>query len=70
MLKEFLVWLLENKGKVFGTIIGLLVGWIIIKYGVLRGLFVFICVSIGFFVGNQYDKQEEDITSMINRFLR
>lgn len=69
MLKEFTIWLLGHKGKVFGTLIGLIVGWIIIKYGVLRGLFVFICVGVGLYVGNYYDKQG-DVTDVIDRFLR
>lgn len=69
MLKELLIWLIANKGKVFGTIIGLLVGWIIIKYGVLRGLFVFICVGFGLYIGNLYDNHG-DVTDVINRFLR
>lgn len=69
MVKEVLVGLLEHKGKVFGTIIGLLIGWIVIKYGVLRGLFVFLCVGVGLYIGNIYDNQG-DITNVINRFLR
>ncbi|HHY09691.1 MAG TPA: DUF2273 domain-containing protein [Firmicutes bacterium] len=58
-----------HLGKLFGTIIGLLVGWVIIRYGLLRGLFVALCVLAGFIIGGRYDSQS-GITDVIDRFLR
>ena len=49
MSKDFLNELLAHKGKIFGTIIGLIIGWIVIRYGVIKGLFVALCVVIGSF---------------------
>lgn len=47
--------LVANLGKIFGSIMGLLLGWIFIRYGVLKGLFVVLCVSIGFYLGARLD---------------
>lgn len=58
-----------HLGKIYGTIFGLLLGWITIRYGLLRGLFVVFCVSAGFFVGARYDAKS-GVTDVIDRFLR
>lgn len=47
--------LVANLGKIFGSIMGLLLSWIFIRYGVLKGLFVVLCVSIGFYLGARLD---------------
>lgn len=56
-------------GKIFGSLMGLTLGWIIIKYGIIRGFFVAICVFLGFYLGNKYDSRG-DITDIVDRFLR
>ncbi len=61
--------LIPHKGKIFGSIIGLSVGWIVIKYGVIRGLFVALCVVLGLYLGNRFDTRG-DITDVVDRFLR
>lgn len=58
-----------HLGKIFGTIIGLLVGWIIIRYGFVRGLFVALCVLAGFIIGGRYDSHGK-VTDVVDRFLR
>lgn len=69
LLKELVQELMPHKGKIFGSIFGLILGWLIIRYGVIRGLFVTLCVGIGFYLGNRYDARG-DITDLIDRFLR
>lgn len=66
---QFLAILLAHLGKIFGSVIGLLLGWIFIHYGVIKGLFVFICVAGGFFLGARFDSPgtSADFTS---RFMR
>lgn len=53
--------LLRHTGKVFGSVLGLIVGWIIIRYGVLRGLFVILCVTAGFYFGARFDSSDESV---------
>ncbi len=55
MTNSFRSILVRHAGKVFGSVLGLLVGWIIIRYGVLRGLFVILCVAAGFYFGARFD---------------
>lgn len=54
-LREILI---SHVGKVFGSVMGLLLGWIIIRYGVLRGLFVVVCVAAGFYLGARFDSSD------------
>ena len=60
--------LVSHFGKIFGTIIGLLLGWIIIRYGVIRGIFVSLCVILGFYLGDRYDSKG-DVSDIVDRFL-
>lgn len=59
--------LLHHSGKIFGSILGLIIGWIIIRYGVLRGLFVILCVAAGFYFGARFDSSDKPF-DIINRF--
>ena len=68
-LREFWEGVQPHKGKVFGSVLGLTLGWIIIRYGVVRGLFVALCVGIGFYLGSRYDTNG-DISDLMDRFLR
>jgi hypothetical protein len=69
MTEKFRAILVAHVGKIFGSVMGLFLGWIIIRYGVIRGLFVALCVAVGFYVGARLDSPgtSTDITS---RFLR
>ena len=61
-LRDFV---LRHPGKVFGSILGLIVGWIIIRYGVLRGLFVILCVAVGFYLGARFDSSDGSVNIII-----
>ncbi len=69
VLRELLTELMPHKGKIFGALMGLFVGWIIVRYGVIRGVFVALCVILGLYLGNRFDTRG-DITDVIDRFLR
>ena len=50
-MKERLVAILSaHMGKIFGAVLGLILGWIIIAYGILKGLFVVLCVAAGLYL--------------------
>lgn len=52
----WLEWLFRHKGKVLGAGLGLLLGWMSIRFGLLRTLFVTVCLSIGLAIGYLVDK--------------
>lgn len=69
MNDKFQAILFAHLGKILGSILGLILGWIFIRYGVIKGLFVVICVTVGFFLGARLDSPgtSADFTS---RFMR
>lgn len=48
-----------NLGKILGTALGLLLGWMIIEYGFLATLFVVLLVAMGYFFGKKADDGED-----------
>lgn len=69
-MKETLVAILSaHMGKIFGALLGLIVGWIFIAYGILKGLFVVLCVAAGMFFGAVLDSPERS-DGFFRRFLR
>ncbi|NMB11541.1 MAG: DUF2273 domain-containing protein [Firmicutes bacterium] len=56
-LEDLLGWLTANKGKVLGTGIGILLGWLTIRYGLVKAIFVLLCLLVGYGVGARIDEQ-------------
>ncbi|OQY08896.1 MAG: hypothetical protein B6I28_03975 [Fusobacteriia bacterium 4572_132] len=48
-MEQILLLLLKNFKKIVGTLIGFMVGWFLIHYGILKTLIVIICMIIGYF---------------------
>ncbi|MFZ5639592.1 MAG: DUF2273 domain-containing protein [Bacillota bacterium] len=61
--------LANNLGKVLGVALGLLLGWMIIEYGMLKTLFVFVLVAVGYFFGKKAD-DGEDLRDFVRRMFR
>lgn len=51
--------LANNLGKVLGTALGLLLGWMIIEYGLLKTIFVIVLVAFGYYFGKKTDDGED-----------
>jgi len=68
-LRELIDELRPHKGKIFGSILGLFIGWAIIRFGVIRGLFVALCAAAGCYLGSRWDSHG-DISHLMDRFLR
>lgn len=66
MLQRF--WL-QYRFRIIGLAAGLFFGWLVIVYGILKALFVAICVGIGYYIGRQVDGQEEE-ESFFRRWRR
>lgn len=69
MSEKFLAIFLTHLGKIFGSIIGLILGWIVIRYGVIKGLFVVLCVAVGFYLGARFDSPGTS-ADFSGRFMR
>ncbi len=64
----FLEWMIIHRGKILGTTAGLLLGLSVIFLGVLKTLFIVICVILGYLAGKQLDDRI-DIREKIIRLL-
>ena len=57
-----LLWdMVRHRGKVIGTLLGLVLGWMVIEYGVIKTLFVALCVGLGYLFGSRMDKEQRGI---------
>jgi uncharacterized membrane protein len=61
--------LANNLGKVLGVALGLLMGWMIIEYGMFKTLFVLVLVALGYFFGKKAD-DGEDLRDFVRRMFR
>lgn len=53
---ELLEQIFRHRGKVIGTLLGLLLGWMIIEYGVIKTVFVALCLVAGYAIGSRIDR--------------
>jgi uncharacterized membrane protein len=51
-----------HKGKIIGVICGFTFGTLILVLGFWRGIFLSLCVGIGFWIGSFYDRKENFLT--------
>ncbi len=55
-LADIIDFLSRHRGKAIGIVIGLIFGWLVIKYGIIKSIFVAICVGIGYYIGKRLDE--------------
>ncbi|MBO8125885.1 MAG: DUF2273 domain-containing protein [Firmicutes bacterium] len=67
-LQEFLHWAFKNKGKIIGVLLGLLLGWMTIEYGVFQTFFVVVLIYIGYYLGKRSDRQE-GFQDLLDQFI-
>jgi len=63
-----LEWIVDNRGKIIGALIGLGISLSVILWGILKTLLIIIFVFIGYYGGKQLDDQV-DIKDKILRLL-
>lgn len=56
------------RGRLFGSVFGLFIGAMFLILGFLQTIFLLICISAGFFIGNKIDKKE-DLLEWLDRLL-
>ena len=56
------------RGRLLGSVFGLVIGAMFLILGFLQTIFLLICISAGFFIGNKIDKKE-DLLEWLDRLL-
>lgn len=56
------------RGRLLGSVFGLFIGAMFLVLGFLQTIFLLICISAGFFIGNKIDKKE-DLLEWLDRLL-
>lgn len=56
------------RGRLLGSVFGLFIGAMLLILGFLQTIFLLICISAGFFIGNKIDKKE-DLLEWLDRLL-
>lgn len=65
----FLVWVVDNHfGKFTGTVLGLILGLLVVILGFWRTLVLMLFVVAGFFLGKLQDEQRDITAWFKNRF--
>lgn len=59
----------NNLGKLIGVSVALILGWMILEYGLFKTLFVMVMVVVGYLIGKQAD-DGQDIHSLVDRIFR
>ncbi|HWI54387.1 MAG TPA: DUF2273 domain-containing protein [Desulfobacteria bacterium] len=59
----------DNLGKLIGGGVGLILGWMVIQYGLFETLFVLIMVVGGYLLGKRLD-DGETLNSIIDRIFK
>ncbi|MGE5593195.1 MAG: DUF2273 domain-containing protein [Betaproteobacteria bacterium] len=59
---------LEHPGKVFGSIFGFIVGWVMILFSPIAGLYLAGCVAAGYLIGRHIDSRRS-IRDVLGEFL-
>ncbi len=47
----------KNRGRAAGIGLGLVFGWFAITYGILKAVFVSLCIFAGYYIGRQIDSR-------------
>ena len=56
------------RGRLLGSVFGLFIGAMFLILGFLQTIFLLICISAGFFIGNKIGKKE-DLLEWLDRLL-
>ena len=66
--EKILDFTVKHYGKLIGTTIGLVFSTLTLSIGFFKTLFIFLCVYIGYYLGNKVD-QKENIEALLDRIL-
>lgn len=58
IISQFLNYVNSNKGKSLGTFFGIIVSIMILSLGFFKALFIILCASLGYVIGDKIDEGE------------
>jgi uncharacterized membrane protein len=58
----------NHRGKLVGTILGIIIGISILLFGFFKTLFIMICGLIGLFVGKRVD-EKDDLMDIVEKII-
>lgn len=67
--EEWRRYLARHRGKIVGSVAGLVVGLAIMELGILWTLFLALTCSVGYLVGRHVDGDQEGLSAWIERLL-
>lgn len=66
--ERILDFLIKNYGKLIGVAIGLIFSILTISIGIIKTIFIFLCVYGGYYFGDKIDKKER-IEEVLDKIL-
>ena len=58
-----------NRGANNGAIIGMVTALVLMLLGILKTLFIALCIGIGYYIGNRLSRDKNYITNLLDRIL-
>lgn len=58
----------NHRGKLVGTILGIIIGISILLFGFFKTLFIIICGLVGLFVGKRVD-EKDDLMDIVEKII-
>ncbi|MCL6451683.1 MAG: DUF2273 domain-containing protein [Acetobacteraceae bacterium] len=59
----------HHRGKILGSLAGLVFSLLVVAVGFLWALFIGFCVGVGYLVGKRLDEEQEHVLDILSRIL-
>ncbi len=59
----------QHKGEIIGAAIGLTIAIIVLLLGIIKALFIVICVVFGYYIGKKLFQDKDYIKNLLDRIL-
>jgi uncharacterized membrane protein len=59
----------QHKGEILGAAFGLSIAIIVLLLGILKALFIVICVVFGYYIGKRLSQDKDYIKNLLDRIL-
>lgn len=66
--EKILDFVIKHYGRIIGVSTGLLFSVLTINIGIIKTIFIFLCVYLGYFMGNKIDNKE-NLEEVLDRIL-
>lgn len=69
LIENLMIFYNSHRGGVNGAAIGLLVAVLILILGLIKMLFIAICIGVGYYIGKRLYEDENYIKNLLDRVL-